>query len=96
MTDGAYNTQHGAAYGDPSSAAVRISESAVKICRAMKDAGVVVYTVAFQIGGNSLATNTMENCASSPEHFYNSWTGDQLRQAFRDIALKVATLRIAG
>jgi hypothetical protein len=30
----------------------------------------------------------------SPEDFYNATTGDELRQAFRDIALKISTLRL--
>jgi hypothetical protein len=62
----------------------------------MKNTGIIVYSVGFALGGNQLATNTLKNCATSTAHFYDTTTGDQLRQAFRDIALKISTLRIAS
>lgn len=96
MTDGVYNTTGGSQYGDNSSQATTISNNAVSICANMKKAGVIVYTVGFALGRNQLPINTLKNCATSPAHFYDTSTGDQLRQAFRDIALKISTLRIAS
>jgi hypothetical protein len=60
----------------------------------MKAAGITVYSVGFDLGGNETAIDTLRDCASSPEDFYNATTGDELRQAFRDIALKISTLRL--
>lgn len=96
MTDGIYNTYGGVNYGDTSSMARTISSRAVQICSNMKAAGVIVYTVGFDLGGSQLPIDTLRACATSPEHFYNSTTGEELRQAFRDIALKISTLRIAS
>ena len=36
----------------------------------------------------------MNDCASSNKYYYNAVTGDSLKQAFRDIALKIADLHI--
>lgn len=52
----------------------------------MKAAGIAVYTVGFALGGSQTAIDTLRNCATSSGYFYNSTTGDELRQAFRDIA----------
>lgn len=95
MTDGVYNTQGGTQYSDNSTNAKTISNNSVQICNNMKAAGITVYTVGFDLGGNQLAIKTLKDCATSDEHFYNTQTGDQLRQAFRDIALKISRLRLA-
>ncbi len=95
MTDGVYNTRGGTQYSENSSTAREISNNSVTICNNMKAAGITVYTVGFDLGFNQLAINTLSQCASSDEHFYNTDTGDQLRQAFRDIALKISRLRLA-
>jgi Flp pilus assembly protein TadG len=95
MTDGAYNTTAGTSYSDNSSQARTISQNAVTICSNMKAKGIIVYTVGFQLGGATLPIDTLKSCATDASHFYNSTTGEELRQAFRDIALKISTLRVA-
>ncbi len=61
----------------------------------MKASGIEVYTVGFQLGDSKLATDTLSGCATDPDHFYNSTTGDALKAAFRDIALKISTLYLS-
>lgn len=95
MSDGVYNTLGGKQYGDTSSTAFTISGNAVRICDNMKAAGITVYAVGFDLGDSDLAIETLSECASSGAHFYNTATGDQLRQAFRDIAMKISRLRLA-
>lgn len=102
MSDGIYNTIGGVQYGDNSSQAQTASSKAVQLCTNMKAAGITVYTVGFALGGSQLAINTLKSCASreptdplnQPSYFYNTSTGDELRQAFREIALQIATLRL--
>ena len=93
MTDGEYNTTGGSQQSSKS-ATTTISNNAVTICNNMKAAGITVYTVGFDLDGNQLAISTLSNCASGPEYFFNTTTGDELRQAFREIALQISTLRI--
>lgn len=102
MTDGIYNTTGGTSYGDTSSQATTISQTAAQLCTAMKAAGIKVYTVGFQLGGSQLAIDTLRNCASTaPEdpagtssYFFNAANGDELKAAFRQIALQLTTLRL--
>jgi len=85
MTDGEYNQK----YSGSSSAT-----QARAICSNMKAAGIEVYTVGFAINEGGEADTTMSECATSEEHYYHADDGDALRSAFRDIALKIATLRL--
>jgi hypothetical protein len=104
MTDGEYNTQYttnGVPDGSSSLTScpnaangVCSSAQAVSQCDAMKAKGIEVYTVGFQLD-NSTAVDTLTKCATDADHFYNSTTGDALKAAFRDIALKISTLYLS-
>ena len=86
MTDGEYNKRYS---GDTS------AEQARAICTNMKAAGLIVYSVGFQITSGGEAYQTLQHCATDSSYFFNSTTGDELRQAFREIALQITTLRIS-
>jgi hypothetical protein len=102
MSDGVFNTYGGDYHGDSSSMATTVSNNTVLLCNNMKAAGIKVYTVGFDLGSSTLAINTLKACASrapndppnDPSYFYNATTGDALKQAFRDIALKISPLRL--
>jgi Flp pilus assembly protein TadG len=99
MTDGEYNTEYDRGISTwltwGSSPNGTSTEQARQLCAHMKAAGITVYTVGFDLGGNQRAIDTLRTCATSSEHFYNATTGDELRLSFRDIALKISTLRLA-
>ena len=86
MTDGEYNRQYS---GSSATAQAR------EICANMKATGIQVYTVGFQIQAGGQADTTLRQCATDPTFYYNAGDGETLRMAFRDIALKIATLRLA-
>jgi Flp pilus assembly protein TadG len=89
MTDGEYNYRLA---NDANSTTV--SNNAKTLCTNMKAKGIEVYTVGFQLDVQ-LAKDTLRDCATDSSHFYDASNGEELRQAFRDIALKIATLRLA-
>lgn len=109
MTDGEYNSAYcrGVLANDSGSgsnsqqiscnASNAVSNSqAQQVCSAMKNGtGITVYTIGFDLGGNQTAINTLRNCASDQSKFYDAADGDALRQAFRDIALQIAKLRLS-
>ena len=86
MTDGVYNQEYSGADS---------TTQARAICDNMKAEGVTVYTVGFEISVGSTPDLTMQHCASSSTHYYNASNGEALKLAFRDIALKISTLRLA-
>jgi Flp pilus assembly protein TadG len=65
---------------------------APSLCTSMKNAGIEVFTVGFQV--NNTAKTMLKNCATDASHFYDATSGDALKQAFRDIALKAVPLQL--
>ncbi len=102
MTDGDYNQEYTAGgvmdYFGGNPVNDTSSNQAIALCTNMKAQGIEVYTVAFSAGGglSSAAQTLLTNCATDTSHFYNAATGAALSAAFRDIALKISTLRITG
>jgi hypothetical protein len=67
-------------------------------CRALRNKNVTVWTVAFGAAftddeGNPISPPNLENCAT-PGRDYVATDADALDQAFRDIAEKIADLRL--
>ena len=108
MTDGVYNTVGGVNYGDTSAQATTATNLSVDICTGMKDAGITVYTVGFDldsIGNTSArdrATKALKDCAgrkgnAHPEDFFfKAKTADDLRGAFNHIASDIVRLRLSN
>ncbi len=65
------------------------------LCANMKAAGITVYSVGFQLEAGGEAEATMAQCATSTDHLYTATNGEQLRQSFRDIALKISELYLS-
>ena len=101
MTDGEYNTLLGKQYSDGSAQATTALANALALCTAMKkntlssDPNIEIYTVGFQL--DTTASKTMlKSCATKADHYYETSTGDGLKSAFRDIALKISKLRLTN
>jgi Flp pilus assembly pilin Flp len=108
MTDGEFNTVH--FDGVPSrdspiggQAYLRHSKNAHNgppyaqakaYCDAMRTAKITVYTVGFDIGKGTQAANIMAYCATEPANYYAAENGDQLKEAFQQIARNISALRL--
>jgi Flp pilus assembly protein TadG len=98
MTDGEYNTEYDAngimvgQTGAGSAANGSSTNQARSLCTGMKEKGITVYTVGFDLGGNKTAIDTLSQCATDPDKYYNADNGEELKEAFRDIALKISKL----
>ena len=95
MTDGEYNNYQGVS-------ASGVATKAIALCTAMKNKGIIVYTIGFQLDVASART-TLEDCASSHtidtggsvKNFYDVNSPTALQTAFRDIALQISKLRLS-
>lgn len=103
MTDGEYNTLKGSQYSDGSKQATQALDHAKDLCSAMKpktpqipnEPDIEIYTVGFKL--TTKASKAMlKNCATSDDHYYETTSGDGLKSAFRDIALKISRLRLTN
>lgn len=107
MTDGEYNIQYctsGAADKDSnrsndqkgkcSAANGSSATQARKLCEGMKAEGIDVFTVGFKLD-NYTARETLEQCATDKTMTYDAKDDTELRQAFRDIALKISDIYLS-
>src|SRR5262245_44362969 len=108
MTDGEFNTaycqgviSHDSTSGSdsdhiycnaPNGRSLNQSES---LCTAIKASGIVVYTIGFNLAQQS-ARDLMTHCATDDSHAFLASTGDELRQVFREIATRIASLRLTN
>ena len=75
-------------------------DQAKELCKALKDPLkdkknlIEVFAVGFQV--SNAARSMLENCATDKAHYYDALDGDGLQAAFRDIALKIVTLRLTN
>ncbi len=97
MTDGEYNTQyyngietHFIGYTSPNGLS---DHQADKLCVNMKASGITVFTIGFDLD-SSIAKSTLKNCATSEDHYFLAEDGYELQQAFRQVAFRIAQLRL--
>jgi Cu(I)/Ag(I) efflux system membrane fusion protein len=83
------------AYSPELVAAQREYAIAMQGLEAMKDAGVVVYSVGFDLGGNATAENFIKKCATSSDHVYLPSGGGALKDAFASIGKDIMKLRLS-
>jgi Flp pilus assembly protein TadG len=67
---------------------------AASLCSALKTAKIEVFAVGFQV--SAAAKTFLTGCATDASHYYDATTDVALQAAFRDIALKIATLRLTN
>lgn len=64
------------------------------VCDAMKQEGIIIYTIAFGNPGNK-AEALLEACASTSDFYFDSPTNEALEQAFNEIGDSLANLHIS-
>ena len=71
-----------------------LNQRIATMCQSMKNTGIEVYTIMFQLNDPDLE-DLYRNCATSSSHFFNSPTNESLQTAFRQIGGRLTELRIA-
>jgi Flp pilus assembly protein TadG len=104
MTDGEYNTQYdknGVKTGSSDAGSAvngTATNQAKELCTAIQAKGIKVYTILFDQNTQSVI-DMMKNCASpeddNQKYAYTAEDGLQLKQAFRDIGLKLSKLYLS-
>jgi hypothetical protein len=70
-------------------------DQAQALCTAMKQAGVIVYTVGLDVVDDPRARSLVNNCATDADHVYLPANGTELKDAFNAIGREISELRIA-
>lgn len=89
MSDGEYNqTIQGVNTGSP-----RSNVQARAVCDQMKTKGVVIYTVGFN--APNAGQQVLDYCASNPAFSFRPSNGQELTEAYKNIARSISDLRIS-
>ena len=94
MSDGAFNLSY--LNGASTDLVAMTDESYAQfqaLCTAMKDQKVVVYMVGFGIP-DTRAQNEMRACVSSEKQYFQAVSGNELKDAFRQIASQLKGMRL--
>lgn len=86
MTDGQFNIAYDLSQGDS-------SQQALETCENMKNAGIIIYSVAFQ--APATAQGVLKACATSEQNFFSVSSPEALRQTYANIATELTDLRIS-
>lgn len=77
-----------------STAVKELDDRLSTVCTAMKNAGIIVYTIAFNRPGKS-TEDLLRSCATQDSFYFNSPNGADLRTAFEQIGGSLSNLRIS-
>ncbi|HEX5378647.1 MAG TPA: TadE/TadG family type IV pilus assembly protein [Phenylobacterium sp.] len=101
MTDGANTKLMTAANGDhetnpaSGSRALQADTWTAELCTNIKAQKIEIYSVAFDIGSDTVARDLVRNCATDAKHFYDAANSADLIAAFADIAASLQSLHIS-
>ena len=71
-----------------------MDERTQRACRNAKNAGIIVYTIGFELRDGE-TRNLLKNCASDKNKAFNAESGSELIATFENIAKELSALRIA-
>lgn len=77
-----------------STAQKELDKRLAQVCTAMKNNNIIVYTIGFRNPGSTIST-LLRSCATLPEYYFDSPTGEELQTAFRAIGDSLSNLRIS-
>jgi hypothetical protein len=100
MTDGD-NTENGTyssywATGKNQMNVTKFNQRFAETCEALKEKGVIIYTVTFTSAINDDTKNYYRNCASSPDQYFDAPTQQELLDVFEQISHELSNLHISG
>ena len=71
-----------------------VNDRMLELCESMKTEDILLYTITFRLSDSS-TRSLYENCATSPDHYFDSPSNSDLQQVFVEIANELSKLRIA-
>ena len=71
-----------------------VNDRMLELCESMKEEDILIYTITFRLT-DSATRNLYEDCATTPDHYFDSPSNSDLQQVFVEIANELSNLRIA-
>lgn len=79
---------------DSGAATTEINTRLLTVCNAMKSEGIIIFAITFQLN-NTTTQDLYRSCATSPAHYFNSPSNDDLQDVFHEIGNELTNLRLA-
>ena len=73
---------------------VILDQKLARVCAAMKQRGIVIFTITFGPSVNTATRNLYSGCASSVANYFHAPSNASVRTAFQTIAVQLNTLRV--
>ncbi|SCZ39567.1 Flp pilus assembly protein TadG [Afifella marina DSM 2698] len=80
---------------DANAAAGELDDRLEAVCTSMKNAGILVYTIAFGSDVDNSTKSMMRRCATQSEYFFDSPSSSELTTAFKQIGDSLSELRVS-
>ena len=87
MTDGSFNTYYEGSNGNS-------KYQGTRLCENIKAKGITVFSVGLNAPSDAL--DLLRQCATSADYYFDTQTGEELREAFKRIAKELTALRLTG
>lgn len=73
----------------------KFNQRFAETCEALKEKGVIIYTVTFTSGINKTTKDYYRNCATTPDQYYDAPSQEDLISVFETISRELSNLHIA-
>jgi len=88
VSEGRLGTTNGSA------ATTEINNRMLTVCNAMKSQGIIIFAITFRLNSSS-TQDLYRTCATSPAHYFNSPSNEDLQDVFHEIGNELTNLRLA-
>jgi hypothetical protein len=75
-------------------ATTEINNRMLAVCNSMKTEGIIIFAITFRLNNNA-TQDLYRNCATSPAHYFDSPSNDELQDVFHEIGNELTNLRLA-
>jgi len=92
----AYGRIHDFGFGSINAARKELDKRMTRTCNAIKDEGVIIYTITFGTSVKQSARQLFEDCASNPGFYFHAPKNGDLNAVFEAIGTQLSNLRLSG
>ncbi len=82
-------------FGHNGSNAADANNITAEVCNNIRDRGIMVFTIGFEIEADSEIETLMKNCAGNGGKYFDASDGEALSDAFKEIGISLLNLRLS-
>jgi Mg-chelatase subunit ChlD len=95
VTDNSVMHHEGDVYNHSGSSVSNANQMTTEACENIKQEGIMLFTIAFEVDSRSSVHTLLSNCAGNGGSYFDAQDSDELTAAFRSISLALNNLRLS-